>query len=484
MKLNEYKAWELLDLLNKGETSSKEITEAVFSQIEANSKINGYISTFKEEALKKAEEVDSQYKNNEISSEQHIAGIPIGVKDNICYKDHRTTCASKILENYQPPYNASVINKIVDNKGIITGKCNMDEFAMGSSTENSYFGPTLNPVNTECIPGGSSGGSAAVVADHQAILSLGSDTGGSIRQPAALCGVVGIKPTYGAVSRFGLVAFASSLDQIGGFANDVKDTGILMNVITGHDKKDSTSYKLDHPDYYKEIDQLSLKGLKIGLPKEYFIEGLDKEIKERLDAIIKQMEKEGAILEEMSLPHTEYAIADYYIIAPAEASSNLSRYDGVKYGYRAETDDLISMYFQSRDKGFGDEVKRRILIGTYALSSGYYDAYYLKALKVRTLIKQDFDKAFEKYDAIFTPTTPTTAFKLGAKVDDPLQMYLFDIFTISANLAGIPGISIPAGSDSNQLPIGVQLLGKHFDEKKLLQMSYSLEQIIKSMELS
>ncbi len=482
MELNEYKAWELLDLLIKGKTSSKEITESVFKKIEAGEKINGYISTFKEYALKQAEEIDKKYKNNEITGKQYIPGIPVAVKDNICFKGYPTTCGSKILENFKPPYNAHVTDKILGHNGIIIGKTNMDEFAMGSSTETSHFGPVLNPHNTECIPGGSSGGSAAVIADNQAILALGSDTGGSVRQPAALCGVVGIKPTYGAVSRYGLVAFASSLDQIGAFAKDVKDTALCMNVIAGHDKKDTTSAKMDYPDYLKDIEKLSLKGIKIGLPKEYYIEGLNPEIKERIEKIIRHLESEGVVVEQTSLPHTDYAVADYYIIAPAEASSNLARYDGVHYGFRSDFDDMINMYFKTRKDGFGDEVKRRILIGTYSLSSGYYDAYYLKALKVRTLIKQDFDKAFKNYDCLITPTYPTTAFKLGEKMNDPLQMYLSDIFTLSANLAGIPGISLPTGKDSKGLPVGLQILGKHFDEKKMLQISYAVEQVINSID--
>ncbi|MBU1077306.1 MAG: aspartyl/glutamyl-tRNA amidotransferase subunit A, partial [Spirochaetes bacterium] len=328
---------------------------------------------------------------------------------------------------------------------------------------------------------GSSGGSAAAVADNQAILAIGSDTGGSIRQPAGLCGVVGMKPTYGLVSRYGLIAYASSLDQIGGFSKDVKDMGLLMNVLAGHDPKDSTSVEIKRDDYYKDIDKLSLKGVKIGLPKEYFIKGVDSQVNARLEAVIKALADKGALLNGTSLPHTEYAIADYYIIAPAEASSNLARYDGVKYGHRAEADDLIDMYFKTRGEGFGDEVKRRILIGAYSLSSGYYDAYYLKALKARTLIKDDFDKTFNEWDCLLTPTSPTTAFKLGEKMSDPLQMYLSDVFTISANLAGIPGISIPAGKDSNGLPIGIQVLGKHFDEKKLLQIAYQIEKVVKEL---
>lgn len=481
MELHEYKAWELLDLLKKREIKSRDITDSVLKRIDARKEINCYISILKEYAQKEASLIDEQYKKGEISDNEIIAGIPIAVKDNICFKGYPATCGSKILENFKPPYNAFVVNKIFQNKGIIVGKTNMDEFAMGSSTETSYFGPTLNPHNTEYIPGGSSGGSAAVIADNQAILSLGSDTGGSIRQPAAICGVVGMKPTYGLVSRYGLIAFASSLDQIGGFTKDVKDMGLLMNVIAGYDNKDSTSVKTDRIDYYKDIEKLSLKGIKIGLPREYYSKGVDKEINDRMEAVIKVLAKEGAILNGTSLPHTEYAVADYYIIAPSEASSNLARYDGVKYGFRSPADDLKEMYFKTRGKGFGDEVKRRILIGTYALSSGYYDAYYLKALKVRTLIKQDFDKGFNDWDCLLTPTSPSTAFKLGEKMDDPLQMYLSDVFTISANLAGIPGISIPAGCDSKGLPIGIQLLGNHFNEKKLLQIAYAIQQAIKNI---
>ncbi len=478
MELNEYKAWELVDLLKKGEISSRDIADSVFKKIESGKDINGYISILKESALIKADEIDKLYKDKKISDNEAIAGIPVAVKDNICIKDVKTTCGSKILADYKSPYDAFVIKKIEEHKGVIIGKTNMDEFAMGSSTETSFFGPTLNPNNKECIPGGSSGGSASVVADDQAVLSLGSDTGGSIRQPAALCGVVGMKPTYGLVSRYGLVAFASSLDQIGGFSKDVKDMGLLMNVISGYDKKDSTSVDRESVDYYKNIDKFSLKDIKIGLPKEYYIDGVSKEISDKIDGIIKTLKNECALIEDTTLPHTEYAIADYYIIAPSEASSNLARYDGVKYGYRSKEDNLIDMYFKTRGEGFGDEVKRRILIGTYALSSGYYDAYYLKAQKVRTLIKQDFENVFKDYDCLLTPTTPTTAFKIGEKADDPLQMYLFDIFTLSANLSGIPGISIPIGKDSKGLPIGLQLLGKHFDEKRLLQIAYAIEQII------
>jgi len=439
MELREHTAWELLALLKKGETSCTEIAQSVIHQIEARKKLNCYTCFFKEQILKQAKNIDHDYKTKTIT-EQQIPGIPIAIKDNICYKDYPTTCSSKILKNFKPPYNAFVINRILQNKGIITGKTNMDEFAMGSSTETSYFGPTLNPHNLKYIPGGSSGGSAVAVADNQAILALGSDTGGSIRQPAALCGVVGIKPTYGTVSRYGLIAYASSLDQIGGFAKDVKDIAILMNIIAGHDDKDTTSVHRNYPDFLKDLESMPVKTLKIGLPDEYYAEGLNSEIKERIETIVRELEKQGAIVEQTSLPHTEYAVADYYIIAPSEASSNLARFEGIHYGWRSDSKDMISTYFKTRKDGFGDEVKRRILIGTYCLSSGYYDAYYLKALKVRTLIKQDFEKVFTQYDCLITPTYPTTAFKIGEKINDPLQMYLSDIFTISANLAGIPGL--------------------------------------------
>ncbi len=485
MELNTFKAWELLELLKQKKTSSYEITNTLFTWIEKRKKINAYITLLKERALEDANQIDKKYKNNEVTPNQIMAGIPIAIKDNLCLQNYPTTCGSKILEHFKPPYNAFVVNKINEYGGVIIGKTNMDEFAMGSSTETSYFGPTLNPHNLECIPGGSSGGSAAAVADDQTILSLGSDTGGSIRQPAALCGVVGMKPTYGLVSRYGLIAFASSLDQIGGFSKDVKDMGLLLNVIAGHDSKDSTSVKIEKQDYYSDIEKIDLKKIKIGIPKEYFIEGMDKEVKERIEHVVKLLGKKNVIIENISLPHTEYAVADYYIIAPSEASSNLARYDGVKYGYRSDSEesknDLLQMYNNTRREGFGSEVKRRILLGTYSLSSGYYDAYYIKAQKVRTLIKQDFEQAFKKCDCILTPTSPTPAFKIGEKMNDPLQMYLSDIFTISANLAGIPGLSIPAGKNSKALPIGIQLLAKHFDEKRLLQIAYAIEKIIKNI---
>ena len=479
MKLNELKAWELLELLKKREISSKEILDDVYERIENRQNINAYISLLKGYAYKRAAKADEAYANGEVKGK--ITGIPIAIKDNITVKGYTTTCGSRILENYVAPYDATVIKKIEKENGIMIGKANMDEFAMGSSTETSYFGPTLNPHNPECIPGGSSGGSAAAVADNQTILALGSDTGGSIRQPAALCGVVGMKPTYGLVSRYGLVAFASSLDQIGPITKDVKDAALLLNIIAGADANDSTSVNFNVPDYLDGIDE-GINGVKIGIPKEYFIDGMDEEIKDRINKVIELLKQEGAVFDDTSLPHTEYAVADYYILAPSEASSNLSRYDGVKYGFRADldknNDDLISMYFKTRAEGFGDEVKRRILLGTYALSSGYYDAYYLKAQKVRTLIKQDFEKAFEKFDVLITATSPTPAFKIGEKINNPLQMYLSDIFTISVNLAGIPAISIPAGKTKSGLPIGVQFMAKHFNEKQLLRIAYAAEQII------
>jgi aspartyl-tRNA(Asn)/glutamyl-tRNA(Gln) amidotransferase subunit A len=380
-----------------------------------------------------------------------------------------------MLENFIPPYESTVTGKLKKEGYILTGKTNLDEFAMGSSTENSAFGLTRNPWDIERVPGGSSGGSAAAVAADECIAALGSDTGGSIRQPAAFCGVVGLKPTYGRVSRYGLVAFASSFDQIGPITKNVKDSAIMMNIISGHDTRDSTSADMPVPDFTAVLGH-ELRGLKIGVPKEYFIEGMDKEVAHSVKEAIKQLETLGAVPVEISLPHTEYAVAAYYILATSEASSNLARYDGVKYGLRTGGDDLIGMYLKTREEGFGAEVKRRIILGTYALSSGYYDAYYRKAQQVRTLIKGDFEKAFETVDVIATPTTPTPAFKAGEKTQDPLQMYLTDIFTISVNLAGVPGISIPCGFTSGNLPIGLQIIGKHFDEESVLKTAYAYEQ--------
>ena len=409
-----------------------------------------------------------------------LCGIPVSIKDNICVQNEPTTCASKILSGFLAPYDAEVIRRLKVAGAILWGKTNMDEFAFGSSTENSFYGPTKNPHNLDCVPGGSSGGSAAAVAADETIMSLGSDTGGSIRQPASFCGVVGLKPTYGRVSRYGLIAFASSLDQIGPLTKDVRDSALLMNVIAGYDPKDSTSANVEVPDYSKILGK-DLKGLKVGLPKEYFREGIDREVKLAVDEAINILKNKGVKFTEVSLPHTEYAVAVYYIIATAEASSNLARFDGVQYGYRTTnyelrtTNRLIDMYKASRGEGFGKEAKRRILLGTFVLSSGYYDAYYLRAQKVRTLIKRDFDEVFKDLDCIITPTSPTAAFKIGEKTDDPLKMYLSDIYTISANLAGIPAISIPCGFNQEGLPIGLQIMAKPFDEETLFSVAFAYE---------
>ncbi len=475
MELYSMTAHQLRDLLRKGEVSATDIVKSVLERIdEVEGKIKAYITITDDLALRSAEKVDELLAKGEELPD--LAGIPVAIKDVICTKGVLTTCASKILYNFVPPYDATVMVKLNRQMIAMIGKANMDEFAMGSSTENSGFFITRNPWDLDRVPGGSSGGSAAAVAADEAICSLGSDTGGSIRQPAALCGVVGLKPTYGRVSRFGLVAFASSLDQIGPITKDVEDCALMMNAICGYDPMDSTSADVPVPDFTKSLIP-EVKGFKIGVPKEYFIEGIDPEVETAVRKALEKFEELGASVEEISLPHTEYAVADYYIIASAEASANLERYDGVKYGYRAEgAKDLIDMYKKTRSEGFGAEVKRRIMLGTYALSAGYYDAYYLKGLKVRTLIKRDFDEAFEKVDVIVTPTSPTPAFRIGEKVDDPLTMYLSDIFTISANLAGICGISIPCGFSSEGLPIGMQILGKPFDEETIIRVAYAFEQ--------
>lgn len=411
-----------------------------------------------------------------VSSKGSLAGIPVLVKDNICVKDEPTTCGSKILEGFKPPYDATVTKKLKDSGAVLIGKANMDEFAFGSSCETSCYGPTRNPWDPTRIPGGSSGGSAAAVAADETIMALGSDTGGSIRQPAALCGVVGLKPTYGRVSRYGLIAFASSLDQIGPITKDVRDAALLLGVIAGYDEMDSTSINIPVPDYTKALTR-GVKGMRIGVPKEYFVKGIDTEVEEAVRRSIGTLRDLGATIVEISLPHTEYAVSVYYIIGPAEASSNLARFDGAQYGYRASNSkDIIDMYTRTRSEGFGNEAKRRILLGTYCLSSGYYDAYYLKALKVRTKIKEDFDKAFAMCDCIVTPTSPTSAFKIGERMNDPLAMYLSDIFTIPANLAGLPGISIPCGFSSGGLPIGMQIMAKAFDEETIFAAAYAFEQ--------
>ena len=405
-----------------------------------------------------------------------LSGIPVLIKDNICVKNEVTTCASKILGGFKPPYDATVVKKLKEEGAILIGKANMDEFAFGSSCETSCYGPTRNPWDLDRIPGGSSGGSAAAVASDETIMALGSDTGGSIRQPAALCGVVGLKPTYGRVSRYGLIAFASSLDQIGPITKDVEDAALLLSVIAGHDEMDSTSVDIPVPDYTKSLVK-DVKGLRVGVPKEYFVKGIDKEVEDAVRASINTLKGLGATIVDISLPHTEYAVSTYYIIGPAEASSNLARFDGVQYGYRApDPKEMIDMYIKTRSKGFGLEAKRRILLGTYCLSSGYYDAYYLKALKVRTRIREDFNNAFKLCDCIITPTSPTPAFKIGEKTDDPLAMYLSDIFTIPANLAGLPGISIPCGFSSGGLPVGLQIMAKPFDEETIFRVAYTFEQ--------
>jgi aspartyl-tRNA(Asn)/glutamyl-tRNA(Gln) amidotransferase subunit A len=475
VKLAQLKAWQLKDIMEKGETTCQKIVSSVFDQIhQLNPKINAYITLNEEQAKEAAQKIDEKRARGETLGS--LAGIPVAIKDNICVKGIPTTCASKILSNFVPPYDATVVKKLKEADAIIIGKTNMDEFGMGSSNEHSFYGIVKNPSDLERISGGSSGGSAAAVASDIAIMALGSDTGGSIRQPASLCGVVGMKPTYGRISRYGLVAFASSLDQIGSLTKDVRDCALLLSVIAGHDPKDSTSLSVEREDYTGFLDG-EVKGIKIGVPKEYFGEGLDFEVKDAVENGIKLLEKQGMIVEEISLPHTDKAIATYYVLCTAEASSNLARYDGAKYGYRAKEDyELSEMYKKTRSEGFGAEVKRRIMLGTYVLSAGYYDAYYAKAQKVRTIIKEDFHKAFEKVDVIITPTSPTTAFKIGEKIDDPLTMYLSDIYTTSANLTGIPAISIPCGKDTKGLPIGLQIMGKPLPEGLILKVAYALEQ--------
>ncbi len=475
MNLHELTIQKALKLLKEKEISSTDLTRAVLDRIDAvEERVGAYITIAGETAMEQAMLADRAISTGNISP---LTGIPLAIKDLICTEGLRTTCASRILENFVPPYDAFVIKKLKKAGAVIVGKANMDEFAMGSSTENSSIKITRNPWDLNRIPGGSSGGSAAAVAADMCLGSLGSDTGGSIRQPASLCGIVGMKPTYGRVSRFGLVAFASSLDQIGPMTKDVTDCAVLMNVISGFDPKDSTSVPEDVSDYTSFLKN-GLSEITVGIPKEYnAAEGLNPEVADAVKNAVRVMEDLGAKCIEVSLPHTEYAVAVYYVIAPSEASSNLARYDGVKYGFRdKEKKSLIEMYRSTRSNGFGPEVQRRIILGTYCLSAGYYDAYYRKASRVRTLIMQDFDNAFKKCDVILSPTTPTTAFRIGEKKDDPLAMYLSDIFTLSANLAGIPGMSIPCGFSSAGLPIGLQIMGKHFDEGMLLKVAYNFEQ--------
>ncbi len=478
MDLCDKGAAQLSVMLRKGKTTSREITESVLRRIDEKEKdINAFITISRETALKQADQADKRLKSNK--KVPLLNGIPIAVKDILCTRGIRTTCGSNILNNFIPTYNATAVDRVLKDGAVIIGKTNMDEFGMGSSTENSIIGPSRNPVNKQYVAGGSSGGSAAAVSSGESILALGTDTGGSIRQPSAFCGVVGIKPTYGRVSRYGLISYASSLDQIGAIARSVEDCAILLNSICGHDSLDSTSVDIKNPDLIKSLDN-DIKGLKIGLPKEYFIEGLDTRIRDRVLKAAGLLEKNGAEILDISLPHTRHAISCYYLIATAEASSNLARYDGVKYGLRSDNDisDLITMYEKTRSEGFGNEVKRRIMLGTYVLSAGYYDAYYLKAQRVRTLIKKDFDNAFEKVDCIITPTSPCLPFKLGEKMEDPLQMYLVDIYTVSLNLSGLPGMSVRC-EPVDGLPVGMQIIGKAFDEETVLQVGHTYEQMTK-----
>ncbi len=457
--------------------SSRELTRALLSRIERiNPKINAYVTVLPEAAMREAEARDEEIARGIVRGPLH--GVPVAIKDIFCTKGIRTTCASRILKDFDPPYDATVVERIRAAGAVLLGKQNMDEFAMGSSTETSCFGPVLNPWATDRIPGGSSGGTAAAVAAGTCFAGVGTDTGGSIRQPASLCGVVGMKPTYGRVSRYGMIAFASSLDQGGPIARTVPDAAVVLAAIAGYDRRDSTSVDIPVPDYVAATGR-GVKGMRVGLPREYFTEGQDASVKAAVEKALTSLISLGAEGVEISLPHTGYALSTYYIIAPAEASSNLARYDGVRYGYRADgAKGLIEMMSRTRAEGFGEEVKRRVMIGTYALSAGYYDAYYGKAQKVRTLLRRDFNEAFARVDVILTPTAPTPAFRLGEKVDDPLTMYLSDIYTIPANLAGIPGISVPCGMSPDGLPIGAQLLGKHFDEESLLAAAAAIEREI------
>ena len=475
MELYEYTVHELVEKLEKGEVTSEEITRSYFDRIkEIDPKVKAYVSTLEDEAIAKAKKVDEDRKAGKPVSK--FAGIPIGIKDNMCITGTKTTCSSKMLENFVAPYDATVIEKLNKEDLVYLGKLNMDEFAMGGSTEHSAFFPTHNPWDLDRVPGGSSGGSAAAVAADIAPWTLGSDTGGSIRQPASLCGIVGLKPTYGLVSRYGLVAFASSLDQIGPLTKDVTDSAMLLNLIAGHDEKDSTSVEVEEKDYTKALVN-DVKGMRIGLPKEYLGEGINEEVRNAILAVAKKYEEMGAIVEDCSFEVGQYATSVYYIIACAEASSNLGRFDGIRYGYRTENfENLKDIYKNSRSEGFGPEVKRRIMLGTYVLSSGYYDAYYKKAQKVRTVITNAYNELFGKYDLLLTPTSPTTAFKIGEKSSNPLEMYLADICTVPVNIGGLPGISVPCCLDSKGMPIGFQLVGKPFSEETLLRAAYSYEQ--------
>lgn len=475
MSLFDEKMSELHVKLHKKEIKVEELVNESFQRIaQVDDKIKAFITLNEENARTQAKKLDEKLgKDEQLGS---LFGMPIGIKDNISTKGLRTTCASKMLENFEAMFDATVIQKLQAADAIAIGKLNLDEFAMGSTTENSAFFKTRNPWNTDHVPGGSSGGSAAAVASGMVPFALGSDTGGSIRQPAAFCGVVGLKPTYGLVSRFGLVTYASSLDQIGPITKTVEDNAYLLQVLAGYDHMDSTSANVDIPNY---IDSLTgdVKGLRIAVPKEYIGEGVDEEVRNAVLNALKELEKLGATWEEVSLPHSKYAVATYYLIASSEASANLARYDGVRYGYRSDNaENMIDMFKKSRSEGFGDEVKRRIMLGTFALSAGYYDAYYKKALQVRTLIKEDFDKVFESFDVIIGPTATAPAYKIGENVDDPIKMYVNDILTIPVNLAGLPGISVPCGFSANKLPIGLQIIGKHFDERTIYRVAHAFEQ--------
>jgi aspartyl-tRNA(Asn)/glutamyl-tRNA(Gln) amidotransferase subunit A len=474
MDLHALTIHELCALMDEREVSAREVTEAFYGRIDAvDDRVRAYLTLTRDLAFEQAERADRRRQAGESGP---LLGIPLAIKDVICTKGVRTTCGSKILKSFVPPYDATVMERLNAAGAILLGKANMDEFAMGSSTEHSAYGTTHNPWELHTIPGGSSGGSAAAVAADECAAALGTDTGGSIRQPAACCGIVGLKPTYGRVSRYGLVAFASSLDQIGPMTKDVSDAALLLNVIGGKDVRDSTSADVALPDFTRALNTPA-KGLRVGIPREYFVEGSDAEVERVVRAAIKVLEGLGAVTADISLPHTEYGVAVYYILASSEASSNLARYDGIKYGYRVpEWSNLRDMYMRTRDEGFGAEVKRRIMLGTYALSAGYYDAYYKKAQQVRTLLLQDFEAAFRRVDVLVAPTAPTPAFKIGEKTDDPLQMYLSDIFTVPVNLAGVPGISLPCGFSAAGLPIGLQVIGKPFDEETILRAAYAFEQ--------
>lgn len=473
-------AHEMAEALARREVSAREVTGAVLDRLEAlEPQVRAFLARTPEAALAQAETVDRRRAAGE--SLHPLAGVPIALKDNLCTRGVPTTAGSRLLENFRPPYSATVVERLQEAGLPLVGKTNLDEFAMGASTENSAFGPTRNPWDLERVPGGSSGGSAAAVAAGQVPWALGSDTGGSIRQPAAFCGLVGLKPTYGRVSRFGLIAFASSLDQIGTITRDVTDAALLLELVAGHDPRDSTSVDVPVPAYSREL-RPDPRGLRIGLPRQYFGEGIDPQIKDAVRQAVERLADQGAEVRELSLPSVDHALACYYIIAPAEASSNLGRYDGVRYGWRARPDgrppqDVTEMFLRTRGEGFGPEVKRRIMLGTYALSAGYYDAYYLKAQKVRTLIRLEFDRAFSEVDVLVTPTTPTTAFRIGEQVDDPLRMYLNDLCTVTINLAGLPAISVPCGRDRSGLPMGLQVIGRPFDERGLLRAAYAFEQV-------